>query len=73
MMFVDGGGLDLARPDLIGRRVGRRFVLAGLVAAPVLALVVLWPSSVVERECRGGAFSGGFSQGFDTASCDAKR
>ena len=50
--------------------VFRRLVLAGLLPAFVLALVIaLWLFDA-KRECRGGAFSSGFSAAFDVRKCD---
>lgn len=46
----------------------RWLVLAGLI--PALALVVALWSTETKRECRGGAFSSGFSASFDVRKCD---
>ncbi len=58
--------IALPRPvDLI-----RPLVCAGLMGGLVLALSVGLPQFEVSKECRGGAFSAGFSRGFDVRRCD---
>ncbi|WP_298111482.1 hypothetical protein [Bradyrhizobium sp.] len=48
----------------------RWLVVAGLIPALVLALVVAVWSTEAKKECRGGAFSNGFSAAFDVRKCD---
>jgi hypothetical protein len=48
----------------------RGLVHAGLVAALMIALAASLPAFNANRECRGGAFSSGFSAGFDIKRCD---
>jgi hypothetical protein len=43
---------------------------AGVMAALVLVLYVALAQFSASRECRGGAFSSGFSRGFDVRRCD---
>jgi len=48
----------------------RRLVFLGLIPAlAAAALVALWPYEA-KKECRAGAFSSGFSNGFDVRHCD---
>jgi hypothetical protein len=56
----------LERPvDLI-----RRLVRAGLTSGVVLVVYWAFAQYDVVKECRGGAFSAGFSHGFDVRRCD---
>ena len=48
----------------------RRLVCAGAMAALVFALSRGVPQFEASKECRGGAFSAGFSLGFDVRRCD---
>jgi hypothetical protein len=56
---------NVGRPaDLI-----RHLVRGGLMAALVFALSADVMQFEASRECRGGAFGGGFSSGFDVRRC----
>jgi hypothetical protein len=56
----------LKRPvDLV-----RWLVSAGLLTGLVLAVYLVLVQFEAKRECRGGAFSAGFSRGFDVRRCD---
>jgi hypothetical protein len=48
----------------------RRLVAAGLMVALVVAISADVMQFEASRECRGGAFSSGFSGGFDVRRCD---
>jgi hypothetical protein len=56
----------LARPAALIRRLVGAGLMCGLVGALYLVLVQFEAS----KECRGGAFSAGFSRGFDVRRCD---
>jgi hypothetical protein len=47
----------------------RRLVAAGLMLALVIALSADVIQFEASKECRGGAFGGGFSSGFDVRRC----
>jgi hypothetical protein len=44
-------------------------IWVGLIGALVAAMVAAFPFEVL-KECRGGAFSAGFSREFDVRRCD---
>jgi hypothetical protein len=48
----------------------RRLVLAGLIAAFVLAAVLAMSPYEASKECKGGAFSTAFGSAFEAQSCD---
>jgi hypothetical protein len=48
----------------------RRLIRDGLIPALVLALYLVQVQFEASKECRGGAFSAGFSRGFDVRRCD---
>ena len=50
--------------------LSRRMFLAGLIPAVAATLVAELPQFDAEKECKGGAFSSGFSSGFDVGHCD---
>jgi hypothetical protein len=45
-------------------------VRAGLMPGLLLVLCLVLVQFEASKECRGGAFSAGFSRGFDIRSCD---
>jgi hypothetical protein len=57
------------KPSAAGRF--RLIIVLGLLAALVIAAVVAIMDTIdVSRRCHGGAFSSGFSAGFDTRRCE---
>lgn len=48
----------------------RRMVLVGLLSALAVDVCLVLAQYDVAWECRGGAFSSGFSHGFDVRRCD---